>query len=334
MPDAKREMTVVPDDIERITVEEAVGEAKDRLELLQKVTEISLKRTYKQDWVSFPLKDDPRGRPYLTAAGAERIRPLFGITIDNQVVQRHDDPKDGSYMYVISGVAHFRGDSLAVLGTCTSKDQFFSTRYETTAGKRERVTLSAEEVNQENVLKSARSDMVRNAVVGILGLRNLTWDLLAQFGFKPEEAATVRYADRKQEESKSPNPTPPAKPVVAQGLAAPAPAQPNGAAPPDGKSWYTSLMGEIAKDAGGSVYSPKGLELLRTLTAFTPKATAEKPNPVPFPGFQSWEQLERSKNKERAALIAYKRLIETKKEVFHPTSDAPIEDVPQEGLGI
>ncbi len=96
-------------------MERAIAVADLRFQFLQRVTTIALKRTLAQDWTDFS------GTPYLSAAGCERIRPLFGITIDNVQRQKLEDTdKDGPYyIWLVDGIAHFHGDSLAVQGKCS-----------------------------------------------------------------------------------------------------------------------------------------------------------------------------------------------------------------------
>ena len=184
-----KEMLPLPEELETIDVgqrvEIAVREAETRLGMLQRVMQVALKRTLPQDWVDF------HGNPYLTAGGAERLRGLFAITVDNTEVKRYEDKDDrgGYFWFVVSAIAHFRDDALAVMGTCSARDQFFSTRHE----GNEKILLPADQVDPTNLLKAAYSNMLTNAVTRILGIRNLTWGQLEAIGFKRGEAARVEF---------------------------------------------------------------------------------------------------------------------------------------------
>ncbi|MGH9389233.1 MAG: hypothetical protein ACRD1Z_06415, partial [Vicinamibacteria bacterium] len=177
----------------------AIAEAERRAELLSKITLTAVKRTYAQDWIDFRVKDsDDDGKPYLSASGAERLRTVFGISITNPDVKRYEEKdKEGPFwFYVFTGIAHWRGDELAVVGTCSSRDQFYRTRYQD--GKQ--VLLPADEIDPTNIIKAARSNMIANAVTGILGLRGLTWAQLREFGLERGKGGTATFRDRRPEE--------------------------------------------------------------------------------------------------------------------------------------
>lgn len=198
---------------EQRKTQEAIAEAERRAELLAKVTIAAVKRTYPQDWIDFRSQDpDDKGTPYLAAAGAERLRSLFGISITDLDVKRYEDrDKDGAYyFYVVTAIAHWRGDEVAVMGTCSSRDQFYRTRYQ----DGQRVLLPSEEIDPTNIVKAARSNMIANAVSGILGLRGLTWTQLAQFGVERGKGGTATFGDRKPRPEASA--TPAAAPKVDQ----------------------------------------------------------------------------------------------------------------------
>jgi len=278
-----KEMLPLPEELETIDVgqrvEIAVREAETRLGMLQRVMQVALKRTLPQDWVDF------HGNPYLTAGGAERLRGLFAITVDNTEVKRYEDKDDrgGYFWFVVSAIAHFRDDALAVMGTCSARDQFFSTRHE----GNEKILLPADQVDPTNLLKAAYSNMLTNAVTRILGIRNLTWGQLEAIGFKRGEAARVEFKGGKAAEKPAPEkPAPTAAPKAAQG------------APPDGKAWYSSLIAEFSKYVQTNEESQA---LLKRITAF-------KSERGEFPGFASWGQLQQHKNAERAAEVAYAKL--------------------------
>src|SRR5207302_2064505 len=149
------EVTSIPvgDDLEVIPMDQQISqtveEAEAHLAVINRVMTVALKRTFTQDWIDFG------GKPYLTAGGAERLAGLFRIEITGLEVKRYDDRDDhGPYFYyVVSGHGHLRvrvgqreiDHSLSSIGTCSARDQFFSSR-KNEAG--ERFTIPASEVDQ------------------------------------------------------------------------------------------------------------------------------------------------------------------------------------------
>jgi len=158
---------------QQLKTQEAIAEAERRAELLARITIAAVKRTYPQDWIDF------QGSPYLSSAGAERLRTLFGLSITDLETKRYEErDKEGVFwFFVVTGTAHWRGDDFAMMGTCSSRDLFFRTRYQ----GNDKVLLPADEVDPTNIVKAAYSNMVANAVTRILGLRDLTWDQLKDF---------------------------------------------------------------------------------------------------------------------------------------------------------
>ena len=287
------------------SLEMAITEAETRVEIINKVTAISLKRLAPQDIVDFG------GKPYICASGAERIRPLFGITVTNLDLKRYTErDTNGEYFWIaVSALAHFRGDEIAIIGTCSSRDKFFAMR------KGELVPSS--EVDPTNIAKAALSNLYVNAVTRILGLRNLTWEQLEALGFDRSKSAKVVFKESAGTKSQSPQPN---KESAAKGQPAPG-------GPPDGRSWFTSLQAAVAARVGGNAGSPDGLALLAKLTAYKQ-----------FPGWRSWTTLQGRDNCEQVCQIAYDKLQKlppaAPTEAPDPTPLPPPEEPPQEGLGL
>jgi hypothetical protein len=280
------EILPVPRDLEMIDVaqqaDRAVQEAEVRLEIIQRVMQVALKATYAQDWI------DMGGKPYLAATGAERLASLFGVTITDMDSKRYEDRDErGAYYYfVVTGTAHFRGTSIAVMGTCSARDQFFSSRYESdaTTGALKRIYLPAEAVDQPNIVKAAYSNMIANAVTRVLGIRGLTWEQLEQLGFDRKKATAVQFQVRK-------GGTNPAAPV-----------QQAQAAVPNGESWVDkleALLASIASDGAGRA------AILKSVTAFDTKDGKR------FDGYSLISTIrERAKQPEKVAQIAHAKLKE------------------------
>jgi len=156
--------------------------AERRVAQLEKITELSLKRTNVNDWV------DQNGKPYLVCSGAEKIGRLFGVNwsiLDSKKITSEDD-KGKFYFYQATGVFTLKGhDSIEAVGTCSVRDKFFSK-----ANGRE---LPVSEIDETNIMKSAYSNCVVNGITRLLGIRNLTWEVLERNGINKKGVASVTY---------------------------------------------------------------------------------------------------------------------------------------------
>jgi len=273
-------------------LERAIVVADLRFQFLQRVTQIALKRTLEQDWSDFG------GKPYLGAAGCERIRPLFGITIDGLRREKFEDNDQNGpyYFWIIDAVAHFHGDSLAVQGKCSSRDQFYASRRGPTG---EKILLPSSEVSQIDIIQAAFSNMVMNAVTRILGIRDLTWKQLEELGFDRKKAASISFGgEARGGQGVAKAASGGARPAPSRAPDASPPAGNGG--PPDGKSWFTSLRDLVAAYVGDKADSPKGVALLVSVSAYKS-----------FTGWGSWTAFQqKSKNVEQASQIIYARLKE------------------------
>jgi hypothetical protein len=140
------------------------------------------------------------------------------------------------------------------------------------------VLLPASEVDPTNIVKAAYSNMLVNAVTRVLGIRGLTWEDLERLGFDRTRAARVQFKDKSQPPGQTPSKA--------------------SDAPPDGKSWVTALA--TALQPYVDTESERD-DLLRKITAF------ERRDGSKFAG-HTWDSLQRSKNAERAAQVAYGKL--------------------------
>ena len=166
-----------------MSVDLIIARAEKSLEVMKKVLGIAIKRTNPKDWV------DQGGKPYLTCSGAEKIAPLFGIKVEGVVSQRDEREDEKGKYYLYSFIARFKwaaGD-IEAIGVCSSRDKFFS--WDGT--KKEWKALS--EFDEGNIKKAAYSNMMANGITRVLGIRNLTWADLEEYGVKRDEAAKVDY---------------------------------------------------------------------------------------------------------------------------------------------
>lgn len=263
-----------------LKTEEAIAEAERRAALFARLTAAAIRRTYPQDWIDFS------GSPYLGAPGAERLRTLFGISIRNIETRRYEErDKEGTFwFYVVTADAEWRGDTFASMGTCSSRDQFFRTRYQD--GKR--ITLEAAEVDPTNIVKAAYSNMVANAVTRVLGLRDLTWQQLEEYGVEKGAGGVVVYRDRKPAET-------PASPA---------------AAPPSAKaSKVAALIARFEELLGPDEAAWKPYLMAATAyPAGTSKATGKAYNA--FDGVKTIAELRKRRDPERGAAIALGKIEE------------------------
>jgi len=164
-----------------------VAEAEKRVEILKKVLGVAIKRTNPKDWV------DQQGHPYLTASGAEKIAPLFGVKMDNLSDKRdeREDDKGKYYLYTFTATFSWKGGSIEAIGTCTSRDKFFAWN------SADRTYKILSEVDESNIKKAAYSNLMVNGITRVLGIRNLTWADLETYGIKKDNVAKVEYKDNK-----------------------------------------------------------------------------------------------------------------------------------------
>lgn len=167
-------------------LEQALKKAQYRSALLEKLTKVALSRTGPQDWI------DIDGTPYLMESGAAKIARQFGISftdVRDEKTVAHDD-KGEYYLWTVRGKVGFigSGETIEAIGTCSSRDKFFSTAH----GK----DLPLSEIDEGTIRKAAWTNAFVNGVKRLLGLGGLTWDDLAQYGLKPSAERRVKHTGR------------------------------------------------------------------------------------------------------------------------------------------
>ncbi len=168
-------------------IEVVIQRAEKQVEILKKVLGIALKRLSPLDWV------DQQGKPYLAASGAEKLMPLFGISVYNTSYEKKfsEDDNGQSYVYSYKGTFAWGGGSIEALGACSSRDKFFAW------DSKEQTYKPLSQVDETNIMKSAYTNMIANGITRLLGIRNLTWEQLKEFGVDQEKAAKVQYGGKK-----------------------------------------------------------------------------------------------------------------------------------------
>lgn len=185
LPDHQDSAMAMGAAVENMSLEAVTKWIKNRGEVYDAVRLGALRIVRPSQWVNM-------GKSlYLTASGAEAVRGLFGITIESptRTIEEGEDEEGRFFTFRLEGRAsHPLLGSIPVLGTCSSRDPFFSKAQ----GKRK----TAAEINEirGDLEKAAFSNYRGNAVVQLLGLRSLTVADLQAIGVKVEAASTVSYA--------------------------------------------------------------------------------------------------------------------------------------------
>lgn len=197
MNEKEENKTFVPEKInEVITIEQTedlITIAQRRVDIVEKMMNTALKITTHRDWVN------QSGRPYLVHSGAEKVARLFGITLSDIKTGKvwTEDSKGKYYIYKTTGKASLPGkfDSIEALGTCSQRDKFFGF-----ANGQWRDTI---EIDETNVMKASYSNFVVNSITHLLGLRNITWDILEEAKIDVSKIQKVEYGKGKEKISKA-----------------------------------------------------------------------------------------------------------------------------------
>jgi len=154
------------------------------VESYKKIVGISIKLTNAWDW------SDLGGKPYLQCSGAEKIASPFKVSMGVPTKERLErTDKDGKPYYIWVFQAMFTSSQLrrtiVAQGKCSSRDQFF--------GKNEEGYKELDDVKEEDVLQAAYTNLFNNGVQRLLGIRNLTWEQLAQGGIAQDKVGKVAF---------------------------------------------------------------------------------------------------------------------------------------------
>ena len=167
--------------------------AEKRLQSIKRVKEFALTLTNQSNWVDFD------GKPYLDAAGCEKVARPFGVKIKLKSPPYEKiigtDEKGPYYMYIFYGTASLANgaDEIDVIGKCSSRDKFF--------GKAEGELKPLTEVDEPNIMMKAYNNLFMNGVKRLLGLRNMTW-VEVKAGTDRSQTSKVPFQSRKAETTK------------------------------------------------------------------------------------------------------------------------------------
>lgn len=153
------------------------------VEAYKQIITTSIKLTTAWDW------QDLGGKPYMQSSGAEKVASPFHVSHDAPLRERleREDAKGRYYIYTHTARFHSRllNRSIVVTGTCSSRDQFFSTKN----GE----AIPQEDVDESNVLKASLTNMLVNGITRLLGIRNLTWEQLSAGGIARDSVGKVAF---------------------------------------------------------------------------------------------------------------------------------------------
>lgn len=181
---------------EVMSIEEAVARAEQQVGALKKVKLISLKLTSHQDWV------DQEGVPYLTDGGAEKLKPVWGISLNVNEPRKEwfEDDLGKYYAYTAVGTAYSRNLNISVndIGTCTQRDKFFA--------KIKGEWRLPSEIDEMNIKKAAFTNCCVRLIVRLLGLRGTIYENLIEAGIDTKKIEKISYEKGSQKTEKTATP--------------------------------------------------------------------------------------------------------------------------------
>jgi len=171
-------------------------QAEKRIEAFNKIKKFALKSTNAHDWVN------EGGKPYLQDSGANKVARAFGVSwrLSPPEIQNIDG---GHYLVTVKGEFAIGGAVIQAVGARASNDPFFTDRYQGEGEKRHKVTMPGSEVDRGDVIKSAVSNCTGNGVKKLLGLMNMTWQDLDEYGgIKQADVQGFQFKGKGQETRK------------------------------------------------------------------------------------------------------------------------------------
>lgn len=185
-----------------ISVRDPIEMTLNRIEkrdiTFRRILELAVKSTHRGQWV------DLGGKPWPTGPAAESIARDFGVSIhikpEDLIREERDDKKGRYYLYRCRGIFRWADRELIAFGFCSSRDQFFSIKHVyNDNGQKEKLIKPIEDIDEPSIAQSAITNCEVNGIMRILGLRNLSWDMLRQFGIDPDKVAKVSYNSSKDQ---------------------------------------------------------------------------------------------------------------------------------------
>lgn len=191
-----------------VDYEKALARLDGLAKFMDRAREIALKSTESGDWA---IRTDKNGKATvsLMGYGAERILSLIGIEfLDIKSYRQEKKDEDGkrSYEWYYEGFVKIKGvgSTLPVLGSCSSKDDFFASEWvKGEDGKAHKELKPMSEVDEQNIRKSALTNFYVNGATRILGIRNVPIEKLEKLGLKRADMLSISYKSGKPAETKT-----------------------------------------------------------------------------------------------------------------------------------
>lgn len=149
-------------------------QAEARIDAVVKIKQLALKVTNGGDWT------DQGGKPYLMVSGAEKIANLFNVSWSFLTPEPiYEETADGHYTFTYQGRFTMGSRSIEVEGSRSSKDKFFT---QNDYINNEKVAKAVgDRDNKRDVKMAALTNLLGNGITRLLGIRNLSWEDLAEF---------------------------------------------------------------------------------------------------------------------------------------------------------
>jgi hypothetical protein len=155
--------------------DKAIEQANKRVSFFKQIKNVSLRMTNIADWTN------QNGTPYLGGPGVEKLKPVWGIYFKNIKIEQI--PDGTGFIFECKGIAGSRvtGEESEFIGGRNSNDSFF------TGKEKQKI------VDLMDVRKAAYTNFEVNAVMRLLGMRNLTWEDLKPAGLNQDKANKIDY---------------------------------------------------------------------------------------------------------------------------------------------
>ena len=152
--------------------------ADKRVAALKTLRLASIRATNNHDWV------DQSGNPYLQASGGQKIAPLWGIGW--QIIGHSKTVSSDADSYIWTTILRLTdptGRIVEAIGTLSSKDDLFAKRGDT--------YLPMSEVDEPSIKKASATNCLARGISEMVGLRNITWEELAEHGITRDKTHKV-----------------------------------------------------------------------------------------------------------------------------------------------
>lgn len=175
----ENQLQVMPENEAQVMdLEKGIERAEKYMTLLDKMRKLSIKITNSSDWI------DQSGTPYLQDTGCSKISKGFGVSIyDVNITKERETDENGDYIiYTTDGHGAWHNNTEHAIGTCSTRDDFFSKRKrkKPLEGESSTYHLPLSEVDLPNVKKKSHTNFHNRLVKKLLGL-SFTWEEIEKY---------------------------------------------------------------------------------------------------------------------------------------------------------